>query len=128
MLGLSSAEGAAVAVCESRATEVSAAVARAGVRRPATRVPAGRGFRCGAMKGVSFRLPPTELAVGFGRVVPEGLPYGPCPGGQLDRFTPRSVGPRLRLPLLAHRTRRRPRGPATFAGGGRAACPHASQL
>jgi len=36
----------------------------------------------------SFRTPPTELAVGFGRSVPEGMPYGPCPGGQLGRFTP----------------------------------------
>src|SRR5690348_2527430 len=92
MLGLESAEGAAFAVWESRATEVRAAVARAGVRIPAMRVPVGLHLRCDAKRGDSFRLPPTELAVGFGRVIPEGLPYGPCPSGQLDRFTPRSVG------------------------------------
>ncbi|GAA3768957.1 hypothetical protein GCM10022206_04300 [Streptomyces chiangmaiensis] len=33
------------------------------------------------MGGDSFRTPPTELAVGFGRVVPEGMPYGRAPEG-----------------------------------------------
>src|SRR6478752_8130588 len=89
MLGLGSA-GAAVALCvESRVTEASATVVRptAGVAR--TRV---RGLRCDAKAGISFRGPPTGLAVGFGR---NGrLPYGPV--GK-DRFTPvLRVGPRFR--------------------------------
>ncbi|GKQ34381.1 hypothetical protein ALMP_09310 [Streptomyces sp. A012304] len=64
-----------------------AAVARAGVRMPATRVPAGRGLRCcDAKRGDSFHAPPTGLAVGFGR---EGLPYG-LPRWGRGRFTPRS--------------------------------------
>lgn len=58
----------------------------------------------------------------------KGCPTAVSPRGRTGRFTPRiSVGPRLRLPSGAGRTRRRPRGPATFAGGCRTACRNGSQ-
>ncbi|GAA2979576.1 hypothetical protein JCM13580A_25220 [Streptomyces drozdowiczii] len=72
MLGLG--VGAAIALCEdSRVTEASAAeVSPTAGAVARTRV---RGLRCEAKAGISFRGPPTGLAVGFGR---NGrLPYGP---------------------------------------------------
>src|SRR6478736_7355632 len=110
MLGLGSA-GAAVALCvESRVTEASATVVRptAGVVRPRV-----RGLRCDAKAGISFRGPPTGLAMGVppGRSGTGGgfgrngrLPYGPV---ETDRFTPvLRVGPRFRAPFTGVRIRR----------------------
>ena len=83
MLGFGEA-GAAVALCvESRVTQARAAVVSptAGVVER-TRV---RGLRCDAKAGISFRGPPTGLAVGFGR---NGrLPYGP--DGEIWTDSPR---------------------------------------
>ncbi|GGU69021.1 hypothetical protein GCM10010498_28420 [Streptomyces cavourensis] len=103
MAGFGSA-GAAVAFCvESSVTEASAAVVNptAGVV-VRTFV---RGLRCDAKTGISFRGPPTGLAVGFGR---NGrLSYGPD-GGGTDRFTPvLRVGPRFRTAGRAARIRQR---------------------
>ncbi|GGN24264.1 hypothetical protein GCM10011578_057290 [Streptomyces fuscichromogenes] len=103
--------------------EVRAAVASAGVRMPAARVPDGRDLRCDANGGDSFHVPPTELAVGFGRVVRKGCPTVRSPEGSRDRFTPGSVWVPGSGCAAAPRTRRRPCGPAMFAGGGRTACP-----
>ena len=52
----------------------------------------------------------------------EGCPTVLAPRGGRTDSPQVSVGPRLRAALRAHRTRRRPPGPARFAGRGRTAC------
>ncbi|GAA2510847.1 hypothetical protein GCM10010276_66940 [Streptomyces longisporus] len=64
---------------------------------PATRVPAGRDLRCDAKGGDSFHAPPTELAVGFGRVVRKGCPTVRAPKGRRTDHPKVGVGPRLRM-------------------------------
>lgn len=64
---------------------------------------------------------PVLLSASGGRSV-EGVPRGPCPEGQLDRFTPRLVGSPAPVAAGAYRTRRRSHDPTRLAGGNRAAC------
>ncbi|GHH48704.1 hypothetical protein GCM10018775_43230 [Streptomyces umbrinus] len=78
-------------------------------------------------EGVSFRRPPTELAVGFGRVLRKVCPTVRFPEGSWTdspqgRWVPGSVG-HEGLPDSAEAAR-----PGVFAGAGRAAHIKVSQF
>ncbi|GAA3499751.1 hypothetical protein GCM10019016_068550 [Streptomyces prasinosporus] len=79
---------------------MSAAVARAGVRMPATRVPGVRDLRCDAKGGDSFQCSAYRVSCRVRAGGSEGLPYGRSLREWAD--SPQvSVGPRLRLPRRA---------------------------